>query len=278
MQNKVNLDEVQDRLFEMMISFHDICVENNIRYYMLGGTLLGAVRHEGFIPWDDDIDIGLLRADYEKLISLPEAVWPKNLELRIPGKDSDYPYGYTKLISSDTTVVEDYGKGIVLGLFIDIFPVDFAGRSKLSSEMKMRAVSTLKKVLQTTQITSVDEYTFLKKFIIMIIKKIGVERVLRMTGCILKSENSNPEYYSANFLGAWGNREIVRTKLFGKPRLFKFRDREFFGPENADEYLTSIYGDYMKLPPLEKQQSHHNYLYFDLETSYKEYNKISNSN
>jgi len=271
MQTDKNIIEIQNKLFNMMVLFHNVCQKNGIKYYMLGGTLLGAIRHQGFIPWDDDIDVGLCREDYEKLLALPSSEWPEGVELKSPGKTSLYPYSYSKLLDINRTLVEDYGDGIVMGLFIDVFPIDFAGRTLFTSKLKMRVISFLKKLLQTTQIMHVEKYGKFKKTGIQFIKKLGVIRVLKITDIVLKFSLDRKGYYSANFLGAWGFREIVKTEVLGSPKLFSFNNHKFYGPEFPHKYLSEIYGNYMELPPLEKRQSHHTYLYFDLNKPFREY-------
>ena len=120
------MTELQDRLLEMMKWFDDYCRTQGLRYYIIGGTLLGAMRHGGFIPWDDDLDIGMPREDYNKLRKI--FVNEGRYELEMPDSfATDFCYGYGKLYDTTTTLVESRRTSVKRGLFIDIFPIDGVG-------------------------------------------------------------------------------------------------------------------------------------------------------
>lgn len=125
------LRENQLMQIEMLKSFHEFCKENALRYYIIGGTAIGALRHHGFIPWDDDIDLGMPRKDYNKLISTYNKKRTNDRYiLESPyTKNKDYCYTYSKLYDSKTLLVEKLKKEFVRGVFIDIFPIDGVGAS-----------------------------------------------------------------------------------------------------------------------------------------------------
>ena len=120
------MTELQEKIFGIMKAFDRVCRENNLHYYMLGGTMLGAIRHKGFIPWDDDADFGLPRKDYETLLALPEESFPEGYRLRHFQKEQGVPYAFIRLEDERTTCVETRrsGTGYVGGVYIDIFPLD----------------------------------------------------------------------------------------------------------------------------------------------------------
>ena len=124
------MTELQNRLLIMLKWFHEFCVEHNLRYFALGGTLLGAIRHKGFIPWDDDIDVGMPRADYNKLMELSDQIQsPYVLETpQSPAKD--FIYAYCKLFNTDTTLIEKRKKNMKRVIYIDIFPLDGLGNDE----------------------------------------------------------------------------------------------------------------------------------------------------
>lgn len=123
-------ENIKLHLKEMLFWFHSFCEENEIRYYALGGTLLGALRHKGFIPWDDDVDIGVPRPDYEKLISLMKNNSERYV-LESPNDNADdFFYPYAKLYDTRTTAVEHNKYKTKRGIFLDIFPIDGIGNAE----------------------------------------------------------------------------------------------------------------------------------------------------
>ena len=122
------MTEIQTKLLDMLIWFDGFCRTNNLRYYALGGTLLGACRHQGFIPWDDDVDVGMPRKDYEKLAELMGLKIHDGYVLETEySADPKYCYFFSKLYDTSTTLLEDVATGLKRGLFLDIFPLDGIG-------------------------------------------------------------------------------------------------------------------------------------------------------
>ena len=117
------MNEMQTRLREMMQSFHGFCVKHNLRYYLVAGTCLGAVRHKGFIPWDDDIDVGMPRADYNRFIELVKTEkMGENYAVEDPLENDDYIYAFAKMYDTSTTLIENTANKLKRGIYIDIFP------------------------------------------------------------------------------------------------------------------------------------------------------------
>lgn len=135
---QAKLNQLQLHLLEMMKAFHTICENNNFTYYILYGTLLGAVRHKGFIPWDDDIDVGMPREDYDKLMNLPIENFPSNLMLMTKwyGQEKG-SFLYAKLVDIKTTLIESVEERQIGGVFIDIFPIDGGGNFKIIAFIKL---------------------------------------------------------------------------------------------------------------------------------------------
>ena len=116
--------ELKKKLIDMLKWFHNFCVANNIRYYVLGGTMLGAVRHHGIIPWDDDIDVGVVSDDYLKLEGLFSHTKQTRYKFEGPSTEaSDYYYSFSKLYDTSTTLIENTKYRIKRGVYIDIFPL-----------------------------------------------------------------------------------------------------------------------------------------------------------
>ena len=133
----VSAEYLHSRLLSMAKVFHAFCVENGLQYYMLGGTMLGAVRHKGFIPWDDDMDFGMPRKDYDRFLKLAEEKLPAPFEVTCYKNVAKTPIHYAKQIDGSATLVEDSYHDFVEGLYIDIFPLDATGMS-FADRMRMK--------------------------------------------------------------------------------------------------------------------------------------------
>ena len=233
--------------------------------------MLGAVRHHGFIPWDDDIDIGMPRKDYEKLEALMRDYRGEKYILETANTiNADFCYPYSKLFDKTTTLVENQKYKIRRGIYIDIFPLDGLGNT--IEEAKNNYIKVEKKrnllLLKTSGIRK--GRTFYKNALVLLAKFIPInETRLRIevsnAANILDFDKAK---YGGNSLGAWRFKEIMPVSVMGKPKLYPFEDTEIYGVEHADDYLTSIYGEWKKLPPEEKRITHHDFLLCDLNKSW----------
>ena len=271
------MTKTQNELLKMMKQFHDVCRKNNIKYYMLGGTLIGAIRHKGFIPWDDDIDLGIPREDYNILLKKYKEILPQNLEIITAKNDKEHPLIFAKLYNKNTTVVEDVFAERIGGLYIDIFPIDGAPKNIKRIKKHYFKVKLYSDFFRYSRAPKNSQKSY-KRFIQMVSKIIGEDYWYNKTEKLLNKYEFDESKYVGNLLGAYKIKEIVPKSYFGSPTLYEFEDTEFYGLENYHEYLTSIYGDYMKLPPIEKQVSHHNVKYINFELPYLEYKKMHKIN
>lgn len=268
------MTEVQNRLLEMLKWFHELCEKENLTYYAQGGTVLGAVRHNGFIPWDDDIDVGMPRNDYEKFIKLQKKTNGKSqYYIEYPNDKKDFVYPYCKVYDTKTTLIENTRYKTKRGIYIDVFPIDGIGNSIEESIKNFKKIDN-KKNLLCTQICALRKGRKLyKNLSILLLRTIPFLDSLKIIKDIDKSSKSydydNCEYV-ANLCGNWHEKEIMKKQWVIKPILCKFENTSIYIPEDYDAYLTRMYGDYMKLPPIEKQVTHHDFLYLDLNKSYLE--------
>jgi lipopolysaccharide cholinephosphotransferase len=270
--------DLQIKLLGLMKIFHNVCERNNIQYFMLGGTMLGAVRHKGFIPWDDDMDVGLPRKDYEKILSLHKNEWSEHIYIKTPMNSKDLIFPYAKIMDKNTTLVEDCLDGIVGGIFIDVFPLDGAGNSILSAKISYYRSYWQQGLLYYNQNNSTEKIT-LKRLFQFYAKRHNLMKLYKRTIKWMTKVDYYQSQIIGNYSGSWGIKEFIPRIYMGTPTLYEFEDTKFFGPENPDAYLKSLYGDYMKLPPLDKRISHHNFKYIDLQTPFSKYqSNLTNSN
>lgn len=268
----VDASELQARLLRMLKQFHNICTENNLRYYVIGGTCIGAKRHKGFIPWDDDIDIGMPRDDYDRLCQLPMEALPSNIELRYYKNTNNSPFHFVKFVDNTTTLIERAYLDYVEGLYIDVFPLDGARNYNESFIERLRCQRIwFEKVLILYHCMTDSRSNVLKKVLIFLSKHISLDKLHnRVEKHITKYSFSNSDFV-ANYFGAWKEKEIYPKSFLGKPTLYEFEDTYVYGPEKIDDYLKHVYGDYMKLPPKEEQVFKHNYYFINFNIGFHDY-------
>lgn len=256
----------------MLEWFDEYCAKNNIDYYIAGGTLLGAIRHGGFIPWDDDIDIIVPRPDYEKLINTFESDGSK-YEIESPySRNDDFLFSFSKLYDTSTTLIENVKVKCIRGIYIDIFPLDGIGGDEWKKNY--RRFDRLNMLLMTRTCTVRKGRGLIKNatiFFMQLIpnfifknKKLSIK--VDKKAAIINYETSK---YVGNLMGAYRSKEVIAKDIIGEKTRYKFENIYVNGPEKYDEYLTHIYGDWNKIPDKDKRRGSHDYLSIDLDKAYK---------
>lgn len=271
---------IQKKILHILDEVHNICETHEIPYFIIGGTLIGAVRHGGFIPWDDDIDIGMLRRDYEKFLKIAHLL-PKPLSLQHPGNDDTYIFPFAKCYDTSTTLIEKTISSFVRGVWIDIFPLDNCFEVEWAQKahyLSVRAIKTL--ISHKTKNYRTDGETKTKIIIRSALTKITriiPKRVLLSTlDMVLKLKRSTRNGHVGNLLGRWGIKEISRFEVFSDRVKLPFSGKMFYAPKGYDEYLKKIYNNYMSPPPLDKQKPEHINTFFDIDLPYVEYKNQRN--
>lgn len=268
---EIYTEEMKSRLLLIAEYVDKICQENGLTLFMSGGTLLGAVRHKGFIPWDDDIDMYLSRPDYDKLIEIFRAQGNSGkYKLLSHELDNNYLYPFAKLIDTDTILIESGGDaGVEMGLFVDIFPIDGLGNSIKQAKKQMKKcnkwitlnLSLLVKPWRKNR-------SFIKNFAIACLKVVAkiygakyIHKKMKMLVMSLPYEESE---YVGEFIDEIGDKRIMLKKeMFEDYELMDFENLKLKAPKNWDKFLRQFYGDYMQLPPEEKRVLTHGYKLYD---------------
>lgn len=272
------MTDLQKKLLDILKWFDAFCEENDLSYYLIGGTMLGAVRHSGFIPWDDDIDVGMPRKDYMKLQELLKDTKGKYILETPNSENDDYYYPICKIYDTSTTLIEKKRKNVKRGLFIDVFPLDGLGNTKEESIKNYAKINRKYDKLLLAVAGIRKGRSFIKNTAVafaMVFGKLFLnhKKLLKDIDKLCMQYDFDSYLWGGNLLGAWRFKEIIPTELFGKPTNILFEGIEVSGVEKPDEYLSYIYGDWRKLPPIEKQVSHHDFVCLDLEKSYLENKK-----
>lgn len=269
---KQELKQLQAVELDILKQVLPIIEAHGLTYYMLGGTLLGAVRHKGFIPWDDDIDIGMPRPDYERFVQLAaqELHAPYQLHTFLSAK-GEYGYYYARVENAGVRLVRSATKKVTeIPAWIDIFPLDGVPEEEGAFSQWLKAAQRKKlnfKLSQFDYFFSVDStkksshaagIIALKR----LISATKVYRLLRPEACwraldkCLKSNDYGASSRLINFCGFWGLKEMFPKSVYGNGRLYPFEDLMLNGPEDYDAVLTQMYGDYMTPPP-DADKEHH---------------------
>lgn len=267
MENKkpLTLEEVKTIEFNILCEFADFCSKNNLKYYLGYGTLLGAARHKGFIPWDDDIDVLMPRSDYNKFIELTGYNPIKqNLETRLY-RDCRNPniYPFAKVIDTNTIVYEKgKSKKNISGLWIDIFPLDGYPQDRDTAQKLFDKYIKLRNIqdLATTSPMVVNQ-SLIKKLIKTIciapfVKLYGIKKICHKIDLLAQSYSFDECDKVADF--TWGdNIESYLLKSELEPAAeVEFEGKMFKAPNCIIQYLTRLYGNYMELPPEEQRIPH----------------------
>ena len=258
---KIDINECHTLLLNIAKELDRICTKHNIPYYMIGGTMLGAIRHKGFIPWDDDMDFGIPREFYQQFIDVCQAELNPRYKF-INEDNSDYAVlGIGKIIDTNTFLKEIYSVDTeeTIGINIDVFPLDYTDGANdfFSFNNRMRLAFKLQKLL----FVKADDRKGWKKWFAKFVKAVLPLNKKTLLNYInrkfLERSWLDNNDYVFNVAGAWGLRkELIPQEFFGKPTRHQFEDIELLGVTNYDAYLKWVYSNYMQLPPEDKRHIH----------------------
>ena len=248
MHRKIDdINEIHKLQLQLIKYFDSFCKENNLKYFLAGGTLLGAARHEGFIPWDDDIDIAMPRPDYEKLLDMSKQI--KNPYMILdPETNKNYMLPFAKFVNK---YYYNYRKGLKgkYGIRMDIFPLDGLGQTE------KEAIKNAKHILFKRKFFSM---CFKENIFSKLLNKINFQKLAykNLKKEFLKNDFYNSEYVASIVGGMKRLKEVFPYKVYSETSNMKFEDTKLSGMKYYDDYLSKLYGDYMKMPPENQRENH----------------------
>lgn len=259
--NNNDLKKLQTIELDILLQVAEFCDNNSIKYFLIGGTLLGAIRHNGFIPWDDDIDIGMFRDDYEKFLKLfPFHINNNNLYIQNKRNTPNVPYLFTKIRLKNSAAIdrETQHAKFKKGIFIDIFPLDkVPEKDNLSLYLKYNLIKLLKIITMYKIGFKSLKHPWVNFFLKCVSLVLNVTFINYLTEKFMLSFNNK----NINFVTSFGSgfhytKQRFLADDYGVGKLKEFEGHMFNIPLKFEKILTQLYGDYKKVPSKEKQISH----------------------
>ena len=260
------IEKLHSLELKIAIEIRRICEKNNIPYFITAGTLLGSVRHGGFIPWDDDMDIGMLRSDYERFLKACKTDLDNNTYyLQNWDTDNDYPFSFSKIRLKGTHIVESFSENSddkKNGIFVDIFPFDNVPDKIIKQKIQAKKYFICKRLLwikkgmgknmKKHSFKHKSKYYLFKTFS-MLFEYENIKRYFKQTQ--IRYNNLHTEKVVTDGSYTYDKESILRDWVINLEPI-KFENESFLAFKAHDEYLKHFYGDYMKLPPEDKRNRH----------------------
>lgn len=257
---EITAEELKEIQMSLLDYFDEFCNKNRLKYTLACGTLLGAVRHKGYIPWDDDIDVYMERDDYDKLLSLYNNNENSHIKLMSIENNPSYSFLFAKLVDDRTSLIEDYNI-MPIGVNIDIFPLDSIEHQTVSENKINKRLSMLK-AMWLVKVHHVSKRMSIVKNGALIIAKLftfpfSMRYLAQKINELAKSNNSSNHKYMFELSMNSTYKKGFKRESFGKTIDIEFEGKYYKAMSGYDEYLTASFGDYMQLPPVEDRVTHH---------------------
>jgi len=260
---------LQLHILKILQAVDQVCKEHKLRYYLWAGTMLGAVRHEGFIPWDDDMDICMPRPDYDQLMQHAKEWLPKPYEAVCAETDPHYPGPFGKIQDSSTTLIEREHINYIGGLYIDVFPLDGVCNNKFLSTLHFAHYEFWKRIIYFVHRAPYKHGKGLSSIVPLLCQTLFTNHDVQSH---LRRIMLKYPYEACSIVADYddGKNGAINKEVLGAPKPVKFEGIELLGVEKADIYLSKKYGDYMKIPQ-HNEQRQHDFHYLNYDLPYREY-------
>lgn len=274
------VEDIQQHLLELLLYFNKFCNEHNLKFVLAGGTCLGAARHKGFIPWDDDLDVFMLREDYEKFYELwNEYADTDRFEMVRTNEKVNVHHSAIEIQDKQTTFVLSRNLDLDShqGLMIDVIPLDGVAPGKFGKMLQMMnsmiycCFNFQRMPAHKGKMTATAT-----KIALNLIRspKMRYKLWSKADKRVRKYGTENSEFVASFGEGATIMRRHFPTDWFKNPAFLEFEGHQMPVPREYDKWLTRTYGNYMQLPPEKDRVFRHEAVFIDLDTSYEEYKGI----
>ena len=264
---ELTIEQLRERQLRLFAAVARHCDDHGLRYYLCAGTLLGAVRHGGYIPWDDDIDLMLPRPDFDRLCAtFPGPDTPEGMSLRSLHSSPEHVLPFAKVCDDRTRLEVESDMITGLGVFIDVFPLDGWCRQRPARWLQRALLKGLLDVMRVRHMVLGRRRAGVRNLVLAVSKVLvawlpartvarGLERVARL-GTFETSQDAG--------VIVWGYQESIPRAAYGEPRRLSFEGRDYDAPHDTETVLRILYGDYMQLPPADQQVTHHRFVAYEL--------------
>lgn len=271
----IEIRDAQKVQLKILIDFDKFCKTHNIKYQLFSGTLIGAIRHNGFIPWDDDVDVCMLRSEYDRFLEISKEKLDKKYFVQNFDTDKNFQSQYSKIRLNNTRYVEYMVQDVDMhhGVFIDVFPYDNVKPTTLMGKVQRITLDKLKKInyCRVKRVNNSEKRAIwrglknLTYYILKLIPKSSMDRLIKKISIMFNNEDT--EYVGE--LGISTRKDMYERFMLKKQVFYDSIDWEFEGycfpiPRDYDYVLTRNYGDYMSLPEIDEQQPHHGIVEVDI--------------
>lgn len=263
MANQISKDDLQ-KLHNILIEILDeivrICDQYSLNYCLIGGTLIGAVRHQGFIPWDDDLDIVMPRDDYNTFCRLCKTELSSEFYIQSLETEPNYYLPFIKIRKENTTFIESNSvlKFKKNGIFVDVFPQDFSShKSSIGQIIRNKSIKAIRRVIACKLHKTLPKDK-LTKVVFIFLSPFNVQKLVKLSTYIMTSRNhiKTPKYL-VNYATLYDiKNEILPISSYLPYKKLLFEGKSYNVPNDYDLNLKSVYGNYMELPPKEKRVNH----------------------
>lgn len=262
---------LQLRLLDILMAIDEMCHKYGLKYYLVDGSLIGAVREKGFIPWDDDMDICMPREDYEKLIAHSKEWLPEPYEFVCFENDPKYPLHFGKVQDASTTLIERPHLYYLGGVYVDVFPIDGAPECKLTQKLYDIKYKYLKKALYFLFRDPYRHGHGPSCWLPLLVRKCytmpGLQAKIKRHMMLYDLNTS--KIAAVNHNDGLGSM-VDKVNVLGEPTPIEFEGKTVMGMKDNHSYLTQLFGDYMTPPP-EGKRHQHKFFFVDLNLPYREY-------
>lgn len=262
------MNQLQQKMLDIMTVVHQLCVDNGIQYSLDGGTMIGAIREKGFIPWDDDMDICMTMDNYHKFLEVIKDFHHDKVEFLTWENNPDYKYTFVKAVDKTTTILEKpFSQDVrsAVGVWLDIFPMaELKAPERLAKLNKKRMFWVKLKMLQSKAKPSTTK----EKLAYPLTKLLSLKHINKKLAKKYVDKGRYDYLYAPD--GYFDSGAMAR-EWFDEYMLVPFEDTQLYVVKDYDKYLTQLYGDYMTRPSEDKQVPTHDSVYMDLHKPYREY-------